>query len=284
MKAAIIGANGQLGAEVCAEFIRNGEAVCPLTHAEVEISEIDSVRKVFGAVRPQAIINTAAMHHVENCEAEPLRAYQVNALGPRNLALVAKELDAVLIQVSTDYVFDGRKRQPYVETDPPLPLNVYGNTKLAGEAYVQAIASRYFIIRTSALYGEYPCRAKGRNFVQLMLKLARERDQLAVVDDEIVSPTLTTDLARQIVSLSRCEDYGLYHGTAEGSCSWYEFAREIFRAAGIQVRLRPALPNEFASKVPRPKYSVLENHGLKAINLNAFRPWQEGLRSYLTQA
>lgn len=284
MTTAIIGANGQLGADVCAEFIRNGEAVCPLTHAEVEISEIDSVRKVFGAVRPQAIINTAAMHHVENCETEPLRAYQVNALGPRNLALVAQELDAVLIHVSTDYVFDGRKRQPYVETDRPLPLNVYGNTKLAGEAYVQAIASRYFIIRTSALYGEYPCRAKGRNFVQLMLKLARERDQLAVVDDEIVSPTLTTDLARQIVSLSRCEDYGLYHGTAEGSCSWYEFAREIFRVAGIQVRLRPALPNEFPSKVPRPKYSVLDNHGLKAINQNAFRPWQEGLRSYLIQA
>jgi dTDP-4-dehydrorhamnose reductase len=238
-----------------------------------------------GESKPELIVNTAAMHHVESCELDPARAYAVNALGPRNLAIIARELDAVLIHISTDYVFDGRKRQPYEESDPVLPLNVYGNTKLAGEAYVRATTERHFVLRTSALYGKSPCRAKGgRNFVDLMLKLAKEREEIRVVDDEVVSPTSATELARQIVCLSRSDQFGLYHATAEGSCTWYEFAKKIFDLAYVKTNLVVAAPNEFPSKVPRPKYSVLENQGLKALGANSFRTWEEGLRSYLVSA
>jgi dTDP-4-dehydrorhamnose reductase len=219
---------------------------------------------------------------VESCELQPERGYAVNALGARNLALIANDLGATLIHVSTDYVFDGSQRSPYEEADSPRPLNVYGNTKLSGEYFVRSIAARHFVLRTSGLYGASPCRAKGgRNFVDLMLKLGRERGQARVVDSEWVSPTYTPELARQIVALSRSDAYGLYHATAEGSCSWYEFAREIFRMTETKVDLDIAGPDAFPAKVPRPKYSVLENRGLKLLGLNTFAPWQEGLQLYL---
>jgi dTDP-4-dehydrorhamnose reductase len=224
------------------------------------------------------------MHHVENCEQEPGKAYAVNAVGARNLATVTRDLGAALIHVSTDYVFDGKKDEPYVENDIPLPLNVYGNSKLAGEYFVRTLNPKHFVLRTSALYGKHPCRAKGgQNFVDLMLRLARERGRVRVVDSEFVSPTPTVDVARQIAALTRCDAYGLYHATAEGSCSWYEFAREIFSVAVIEVKLEAASPSEFPAKVPRPRYSVLENRGLKTLRLNQFEPWQVGLRRYVSQ-
>jgi len=282
MKVAVIGANGQLGSDVVASFVDAGDDVIGLAHADIDISSLEWTRSALTQIVPHVIVNTAAMHHVENCEKGPSRAYEVNAIGPRNLALVACELDAKLVHVSTDYVFDGSKKQPYVEEDRASPLNVYGNTKLAGEAFLQASGDKYFILRTSALYGRNPCRAKGgRNFVELMLKLAAERDELRVVDDEIVSPTSTAELASQIVILSRTDHYGLYHATAEASCSWYEFARKIFEIENIQTKLSVASPSEFSAKVPRPKYSVLENRALKAVGLNSFQPWEEGLRVYL---
>jgi dTDP-4-dehydrorhamnose reductase len=282
MRIAVIGANGQLGSDVCEVFHRKGDEVFRLTHDNIEVSSIDSVRTVLEALRPDVVVNTAAMHNVEHCELDPQRAYAVNALGPRNLAMVARDLRCVLVHISTDYVFDGSKSKPYVESDPPLPLNVYGNAKLAGEAYVRTITEKHFVLRTSALYGRSPCRAKGgQNFVDLMLKLARERDELRVVADEVVSPTSTAELAEQIVVLSQSDSYGLYHATAEGTCSWYEFAREIFRATNTKVNLKVAAPDEFPHKVPRPKYSVLENLGLKAAGLNVFKAWPEGLESYL---
>jgi len=283
MNIAVIGANGQLGSDVSREFSRNGDNVCELTHSNIEICSLQSVREVLGEAKPRIVVNTAAMHNVERCEEDPLRAYEVNAIGSRNLAQVAGQIGAIFIHVSTDYVFDGSKKEPYLEGDPALPLNVYGNTKLAGEAFIRATADRYFILRTSALYGTNPCRAKGgRNFVELMLKLAGERDELRVVDDEFVSPTSTSELARQIVMLSKTNNFGLYHATAEGSCTWYEFAAKIFNFAGIKTKLTVASPNEFPSKVPRPKYSVLENDALKALGLNSFQTWEEGLRSYLS--
>jgi dTDP-4-dehydrorhamnose reductase len=282
MKVAVIGANGQLGTDVYEEYRKVGAETTGLTHADIDISSLESARSVLSGIRPEVIANTAAMHHVENCEKEPLRAYEVNAIGTQNLAIVARELDAKLVHVSTDYVFDGEKRQPYLEEDRTAPLNVYGNTKLAGEAFLHGVAEKYFIVRTSALYGKSPCRAKGgRNFVDLMLKLATEREELRVVDDEVVSPTSTAELAKQIVILSRTNHYGLYHATAEESCSWYEFAKKIFEFENIKTKLSVASPNEFPSKVPRPKYSVLENNALKALGLNSFHSWQEELQCYL---
>lgn len=282
MKIAVIGANGQLGSDLIAAFEGNGDVVCGLTHTDIEISDARSVAEALATTQPQVIVNTAAMHHVETCEREPEKAFAINALGPRNLAAAARDSGAVLMHVSTDYVFDGDRRTPYTEEDNPRPLNVYGVSKLAGEHLVRAIAARHFVIRTSGLYGKNPCRAKGGlNFIELMLKLAKERGEVRVVDSEIISPTSTAELAQQIVRLSRSEAYGLYHATAEGSCSWHEFAREIFALTNTSVELKVAGPNEFPAKVPRPKYSVLENQALKSRGLNSFRPWQEGLEKYL---
>ncbi len=282
MKVAVIGANGQLGSDLVIAFSESNDAVSGLTHADIEISDLASVSRVLERIRPQVIVNTAAMHHVENCEREPEKSFAVNALGPRNVALAARDLGAVLLHVSTDYVYDGSKGSPYLEEDNPRPLNAYGITKLAGEHFVRATTAKHFVIRTSGLYGKSPCRAKGGlNFIELMLKLAKERGEVRVVDNEVVSPTSTAELAEQIVRLSHSDCYGLYHATAEGSCSWHEFAREIFAVTDTPVRLKVAAPDEFPAKVARPKYSVLENRALKSRGLNAFKPWQDGLHKYL---
>ena len=285
MKIAVIGANGQLGSDAVAAFRANGDEVFPLTHEDIELQDIGSVSTCLEGLRPQVVVNTAAMHHVENCEREPQKAFAVNGLGTRNVALVARDLGAVLMHVSTDYVFDGVKGSPYDESDAPNPLNVYGNTKLCGEYFVRSTLDKHFVLRTSAIYGRSPCRAKGGlNFIELMLKLARERGEVRVVDSEFISPTSTAELGRQMVALSRSDFYGLYHATADGSCSWHEFAREIFALTGTKVSLKAAGPNEFPAKVPRPKYSVLENRGLKTRQLNIFRSWQDGVREYLSPA
>lgn len=282
MRVAVVGSDGQLGSDVCAAFIENGDRVTGLTHSEIELTSAHSVDEALSAANPEFVINTAAMHHVEKCEADPMAAFAANSIGAKNVAIWAKQAGAATAYISTDYVFDGMKKSPYVESDVPLPLNAYGISKLAGEHYTAAICPKYFVLRVSAIYGLQPCRAKGGlNFVELMLKLSRERDKLRVVDDEFVTPTPTAQIAKQLVALSRSSSYGLYHGTAEGGCSWYEFASEIFRAAGRTVRLEKADPGEFPAKVQRPKYSILENCALKTAQLNIFTDWRQGLAEYL---
>lgn len=283
MKVAVVGANGQLGRDVCERFRRTGDDVVELNHADVDVASAERVTCVLGEAAPDVVVNTAAMHHVEKCEGDPAAAFAVNAAGARNLARFCRNAGTVLIHVSTDYVFDGGQRQPYRETDLACPLNVYGNSKLAGEFFVRTMAPRHFVVRVSGLYGHHPCRAKGGlNFVELMLKLAKERPEVRVVDDEWVTPTPTISVAEQIAALCRSDRYGLYHATAEGGCSWFEFAREIFELCGSDVSLAPARPGEFPAKVPRPQYCVLENAALKAAGLNVFKDWREGLRDYLT--
>jgi dTDP-4-dehydrorhamnose reductase len=282
MKIVVLGGNGQLGKDVVAAFRAEGDEVFSLTHQEIEICSADSVKQAFESLRPEVVINTAAFHHVDKCEADPATAFSVNGMGARNVAQVTDQLHAKLVHISTDYVFDGAKRTPYVEQDSALPLNVYGNTKLSGECFIRTVNPRHFVVRVSAIYGINPCRAKGGlNFVELMLKLSKEREELRVVDDEFVSPTPTAQIARQVAALSKTEDYGLYHATTEGSCSWYEFAAAIFELTSTKVRLERARPGEFPAKVPRPKYSVLENAALKARSLNLFTHWREGLENYL---
>ena len=282
MRVAVIGANGQLGCDVCSAFSDSGYEVIPLNHDIVDIADFDSAEKNLEQTKADVVVNTAAMHNVDACEREPLKAFAVNGIGARNLAILSNKLDFVLFHISTDYVFDGTKRTPCIETDCPRPLNVYGNTKLAGEYFVQTLARRYFVLRVSGLYGTNPCRAKGGiNFVNLMLKLAKERDEVRVVDDEVLTPTFTEDIAKQLVSLREVNKYGLYHATAQGSCSWYKFTHKIFELASVKIKLSIASPNEFPMKVPRPKYSVLENAGLKALNLDIMPPWEDGLRRYL---
>ena len=285
MKIAVIGANGQLGTDVVSAFSKEGHDVSALTHSDIELSDLDSVTKQLKTGGADVVVNTAAMHNVDNCEKDPQRAFAVNAVGARNLSLVANDLGAKLIHVSTDYVFDGAKRTPYEESDAPNPLNVYGNSKLAGEYFVRNTAEKHFVVRTSAIYGKSPCRAKGGlNFIDLMLKLSRERSEVRVVDSEVVTPTSTSEIASQIVVLSKSDAYGLYHATAEGSCSWYEFAKEIFSLTNTKITLKIADPKEFPAKVRRPQYSVLENRSLNRNRINLFKPWQQGLREYLAIA
>jgi dTDP-4-dehydrorhamnose reductase len=282
MKVAVIGANGQLGSDVCTAFEYNGDEVFRLTHEDLELSSADSVDAALSTRQPEFVVNTAAMHHVEKCEQDAAKAFAINGIGAKNVATWALRAGAKTAYVSTDYVFDGKKGNPYLEEDVAAPLNVYGVTKLSGEHFTAAVGGKYFILRVSAIYGHQPCRAKGGlNFVELMLKLSRERDKLRVVDDEFVTPTPTAQIADQLVALSRTENYGLLHGTAEGSCSWYEFAHEIFRTTDTKVRLERADPGEFPAKVQRPKYSVLENRGLKRAGLNVFTDWRDGLDRYL---
>jgi len=282
MRVVIVGGEGQLGKDVARAFGHNGDEVFSLRHADVEVSSIDSVSSVIGKLRPDLIVNSSAMHNVECCEQDPKLAFAVNATGPRNLGSVANDIGAALMHVSTDYVFDGMKRAPYVEDDAPRPLNTYGISKVCGEYYARSTVSRHYVLRTSGLYGLAPCRGKGGlNFVELMLKLGSERGKVRVVNTEEVTPTSTWELAQQMVVLSRSDCYGLFHATAEGSCTWYDFAQEIFALVGLKAAVEVAGPNEFPAKVPRPTYSVLENAALKAHRLNCLRPWQDALKNFL---
>jgi dTDP-4-dehydrorhamnose reductase len=282
MKAVVIGALGQLGMDVSEIFEKNGHDVIRLDIDDVDISNIDSLVPVLGNIKTDILINTAAFHNVEKCESDPYTAFNVNAIGAKNLAMLSNDLNFYLIHISTDYVFDGKKQQPYIETDRPVPLNVYANTKLSGELFIEAIAKNALVLRSSGLYGENPCRAKGgMNFAQLMLKLAGEGKTIKVVDNEVLTPTYTVEIARQILKLSNNRITGICHGTAEGACSWYEFAKTIFEIKGISADLHIAAPGEFPIKVARPTYSVLENKLLKDNGLNIFKHWKEGLMEYL---
>ena len=281
MKIAVIGANGQLGRDLMQVAAAAGHVVCELNHAEMDVRDGDAVRRAIFQAEPDVVVNTAALHNVEACEIRPQDSFAVNAIGAKHVAIAAEAANALVVQISTDYVFDGLKGRPYVETDLPSPLNVYGATKLAGEHFVRVYTDKHVILRLSALYGRFPCRGKGLNFVELMLRLAKERGRLRVVDNETVTPTSTFDAARQIVRVAEADARGLFHATAEGSCSWHEFARAIVSDAGLPVEVDVASPDEFPAKVPRPRWSVLENAGLKSLGLNVFPHWRNSLREYL---
>ncbi|MFC1809218.1 dTDP-4-dehydrorhamnose reductase [Candidatus Omnitrophota bacterium] len=282
MKIAVIGANGQLGSDICENFSLNGDHVFRLTHNDIEIVEKDSVYRCLQELKPEIVVNTAAFHNVERCETEPEKAFCVNAQGTENVAMVTNDLNATLFHISTDYVFDGKKKTPYIEGDTPHPINIYGKSKLAGEQAIQSISRKYVIMRVCGIYGRNPCRGKeGLNFIEKMLKLSRERDEVRVVDDEELTPTFTQEIGRQIVAMRDIDDYGIYHTTAEGSCSWFEFAQELFRLKKITTTLHKADCGEFSTVVVRPKYSVLENKRLKDKKINIFKHWIEGLQEYI---
>jgi dTDP-4-dehydrorhamnose reductase len=275
----VVGATGQLGADLVEVF--RGEAVTGLGHEALEIGDPAAVEATLGRLAPQVVVNTAAFHNVPRCESEEARAFALNAIAPRHLARTCSALGARLVHVSTDYVFDGVKGAPYVETDRPNPLNVYGVSKLAGEHGVLNEGGSHQVVRSSGLYGVRPCRAKGGNFIDTMFKLARERPEVRVVDDEVLTPTFTADLAAQIRLLALEGPPGLYHATNQGQCSWYEFARAIFDLGGLATPLSPTTVKEFQSPVRRPFYSVLDNAALRAAGLDRMRPWRDALADYM---
>lgn len=281
MSVVVIGSTGQLGSD-CVEAFADDDVV-GLGHDAIEIGDPESVRGALTPLRPTVVVNTAAFHNVPRCETAEAEAFRLNAIAPRVLATVCDDLGARLVHVSTDYVFDGAKKAPYVETDRAMPLNVYGVSKLAGEHGVLGAGGRHQVVRSSGLYGLRPCRAKGGNFIDTMFKLAAERDEVRVVDDEILTPTFTADLARQIRVLALEGPPGLFHATSQGSCSWYEFARVIFELGELRTPLRPTSVTEFAAPVKRPFYSVLENAALGRAGIDRMRGWREALTDYMSQ-
>lgn len=280
MRVAVIGANGQLGTDLCRVFRAKGSTILSLLHQDVDIRRESEVREVLRELRPDIVINTAAFHNVDLCEKNPEESFSVNAIAPRTLALVCRDLDAILVHFSTDYVFGSDNRTPHTEVDLPNPLNVYGASKLAGEAMVALAWSKHFVVRTCGLFGLAGSSGKGGNFVETMLRKAAEGTPIQVVDDQVLSPTLTSHLAEAVYKLVSTTAYGLFHVSAEGQCSWYEFAKTIFELEGVSPELRAVSSREFASPVKRPVYSVLSKQKLRLLGID-MPAWKDGLLTYL---
>jgi dTDP-4-dehydrorhamnose reductase len=287
MPVAIIGARGQLGTALCA---RLGADAVPLGHDEIEITEVASVESALAKAGCDCVINAAAYNLVDRAEEDPATAYEVNALGPRNLARYCSEKNVTLVHVSTDYVFgvDPARKRPYRETDVPGPLGAYAVSKLAGEYFVRAGCPRHFIVRTCGLFGRSSSAGKA-NFVNTMLRLAGETGSepgtrsIPVVDDQRCTPSFAGDVAAAIVDLVRTGQYGLYHATNAGSVTWCGFAREIFRNTAANVRVRAVPSSEFPQRARRPGYSVLDGRKLATTIGRSMPPWQDGLRRYLAE-
>lgn len=279
-KIIVTGCNGQLGIAVNKQYAGNSDISLVNTDvAELDITNIDKVMELAREVKPYAIINCAAYTNVNACETDLDNAYRINAIGPRNLSIAATETGAKLVQISTDYVFPGDARKPYIEFDAVGPKSAYGITKLAGENFVKEFAKEYFIIRTAWLYGE------GKNFVKTMLRLSETNDLVKVVDDQVGSPTSAPELAKAIAYLLPTRNYGLFHGTCEGHCSWAEFTEEIFRLAGKKTRVEHLSTKQYEAEnpasAPRPAYSILENYMFNLTTDFKFANWHDAIAEYI---
>lgn len=281
-KIIVTGCNGQLGRAINQIYAKEtdielvntdvfqGDGITPL-----DITNVDEVLKLAREVKPYAIINCAAHTNVDKCETDVDNAYKINAIGPRNLSIAATETGAKLMHVSTDYVFPGTENKALTEFDAVGPTSMYGKTKLAGENFVRDFAQNYFIIRTAWLYGD------GKNFVKTMLRLAETHDQVGVVKDQFGTPTSAAELAKAIHYLLPSENYGTFHGTCEGSCSWADFAAEIFRLAGKSTKVNYITTEEFGSPTKRPAYSILDNYMLRLTTDFKFADWHDAIAEYM---
>jgi dTDP-4-dehydrorhamnose reductase len=278
----VIGASGQLGSDLCEELDAASFDRRSPSHAELDICEHAEVAAHLRSSRPAVIINLAAFHQLDRCEADPVRAFEVNCHAVRNLAEIAGDLQAHLVHVSTDYVFGGDQEEPYEERSAPNPLQVYGVSKLAGEYFVRNRCRRHLLVRTSGLYGTRGSSGKGGNFVETMLRLGQS-GRVSVVTDQVLSPTNTRDLSSMIVRLIRAKASGLFHVTNSGSCSWFEFAQRIFALSGQDVELVPIPTSLSGSTVARPAFSVLENRRLKSEGFGLMRSWEDAVGDYLGQ-
>lgn len=280
MKVLLFGAHGQLGTDLHRVFQAGEIVVVPVTHEDLDVRNREGVLAAVMEVRPDVVVNTTAFHKVEECEEQPSISFDVNATGPRNLAQACHRAGCVLVHFSTDYVFDGRQQTPYTEDDLPHPLSVYAASKLAGEHLMGAVFDRNFIIRTCGLYGLAGSKGRGGNFVETMLKKAASGSQIRVVDDQVLTPTFTADLAEVVARLIKTEEFGLYHVSSEGECSWYEFARKILLLENLSADLRPVTTDQFGSLVNRPGYSVLDKRRLHGLGIMMPR-WEDALERYL---
>jgi dTDP-4-dehydrorhamnose reductase len=275
MKVLIIGSEGILGHDLVDTLSKENE-ISTTTIWTLDITDIDKTIKTVKEINPDVVIHAAAFTDVNGSESKEDLAYKVNTIGTRNVAVACREADSALVYICTDYVFDGTKGSSYYEYDQTNPLSVYGKTKYLGEVYIRDILNKFYIVRTAWLYGFH-----GPNFVTTMLNLAKTKDSISVVNDQIGSPTYTLDLAKAIAELIKKPAYGIYHITNSGSCSWYEYAKEIFKIAGIAIDLKPVSTEEYPQPAPRPKYSVLENYNWKMEGFKEIRNYKEALKDYM---
>jgi dTDP-4-dehydrorhamnose reductase len=275
MKILVTGAAGMLGRDVMLAAGNAGHQVVGYGHAELDIADADAVSAKVDAERPGVVINCAAWTDVDGAETSEGDATRINGEGAGNVAAAAAAVEASVVYVGSDYVFDGSKGAPYVETDETAPLSAYGRSKLAGEEAARAANKRHFIVRSAWLFG-----TGGPNFVETMLRLAADHGEVLVVRDQVGSPTYTWHLAYGIVRLIEGVEFGIHHMAAAGSCSWYEFAREIFEQGGVECKVMSATTEMLGRPAPRPAYSALASQREHAIALPS---WQDGLAAYLSQ-
>jgi dTDP-4-dehydrorhamnose reductase len=277
MRGLITGGGGQLASDLAALL---GDEARTFTRAELDITDTAALDRVFSEVDPDVVLNCAAFHNVDVCETERARSWEVNVEGVRELALRSP----VLVHVSTNYVFDGRRPEPYAELDTPSPRSIYALTKLAGEHAALAYAPRAIVVRTGGLYGLHGSASKGGNFVQRMITRAREQSALRMVADQRVQPTFTADLAAGILAAVDADAAGLIHLTSSGECSWHEFTVAIMERAGIEVPIEAAATTVAPGGVDRPLNGVLAHPRTDALGLSPFRPWQDALTDYMEKA
>ncbi|EOW9526947.1 dTDP-4-dehydrorhamnose reductase [Bacillus cytotoxicus] len=272
VKVCITGANGQLGKELQEVFMHDKYEVHPLGKDALDVTKMEDVMRLMQQLQPDIIIHAAAYTKVDKAEEEQALAFLVNAIGTRNIAVVAQECNAKLVYISTDYVFSGDQKEGYHEFHATAPINIYGHSKLAGEQFVQSLHHRYFIVRTSWLYGKH-----GHNFVKTILRLADEKEEISIVSDQIGSPTYAGDLARMIERLVETNLYGIYHVCNSGSCSWYEFAKKALQMMRKDVKVHPITTKDYGAKAKRPRYSILKNHMIELNGFPILRGWNEAL-------
>lgn len=278
MKVFVTGVKGQLGYDVVNELEKRGLEAVGVDIQEMDITDAESVNKVIGEAAPDAVIHCAAYTAVDAAEDNEEICRKVNADGTQNIANMCKKLDIPMIYISTDYVFDGQGERPWMPDDERAPLNVYGQTKYEGELAIQNTLEKYFIVRIAWVFG-----INGKNFIKTMLNLGRTRDHLTVVNDQYGSPTYTYDLARLLVDMIQTDKYGIYHATNEGICTWYEFACEIFRQAGIAVNVTPVTADQYPAKAKRPSNSRMSKDKLEENGFERLPAWQDALGRYLKE-
>ena len=276
MKVLVTGANGQLGYDVIKRLDSEDIEYLGTDRESLDITNEEQVKRVISDYNPDAVIHCAAYTAVDKAEDEKELCYSVNVLGTKNVAEACKEINAKMVYISTDYVFDGEGDKPFEVTDKPNPINYYGQTKYEGELEVQKSLDKYFVVRISWVFG-----SNGNNFVKTMLRLGKERNGISVVADQIGSPTYTPDLAKLLVEMIETDKYGVYHATNEGYCSWYEFACEIFKQAGINVKVNPIKTEDYPTRAIRPHNSKLSKKSLINCNFGIIREWENALSEFL---
>ena len=285
VKVAVIGSAGQLGTDLCQAFSNAGHRVIPLSHANIEVTDQDSVKKSLWGHRPECVVNCAAYVQVDQAEDDVETAFRVNAFGALKVARVCAELEALCIYVSTDYVFDGEKVEPYTEEDIPRPLNVYGASKLAGEYLVQQACPNWMIVRVASLFGRTWARGKGGNFIETILAKARTGERLTVVSDTRISPTYTRDAAGAIVSLANDPAPSIVHVTnsVAGICSWYVLAKKAADLCRLDATIEPISADTYPMRAARPRNSALNGRRAAKLLGHPLPDWEDALNRYLNE-